>query len=116
VRAELVDQPDAARRVAKREQLFAQDSHANLRPVSCCSGVSAMRFSPGEIAANPNASHSRPRYARVMEWKLRSLGALGLAAGFTLVPFGVSADTLDQPSSSPPRPKRRAGPSPSATS
>jgi hypothetical protein len=56
-----------------------------------------MRFSPGEIAANPNASHSRPRYARVMEWKLRSLGALGLAAGFTLVPFGVSADTLDQP-------------------
>jgi hypothetical protein len=32
-----------------------------------------------------------------MEWKLRSLGALGLATGFTLVPFGVSADTLDQP-------------------
>jgi hypothetical protein len=56
-----------------------------------------MRSFPGEIAANANAPHSRRRYAFGMEWKLRSLGALGLGAGLALVPFSVSADTLDQP-------------------
>jgi hypothetical protein len=32
-----------------------------------------------------------------MQWKLRALGALGLGASLALVPFSVSADTLDQP-------------------